>query len=192
MQWLLLLITVVGGSCAFAVLLSWAINHSRWNRDFTKDREQVGIKIAATFGLYGIILGFAVVVAQQTYTDAQDSLRAEAGAANTAVAIAHVLPSAEGQPILESMAAYLTADILGWGTLADSTVSDTGRASLDDVFQQVENLSTAPREAGAQQSLFNSLGEVDSARTVRVLVAPVVVNLSGVMRLVVGVRVWVG
>ena len=171
MLWLLLLITVVGASCGFALLLSWTISHGRWNRDNTSDHEQIGIKIAATFGLYGIILGFAVVVSQQTYTDAQDSLRAEAGAANTVVEIAQVLPSAEGQPILHSLANFLQADISGWDSIIEPSTEDTGRSPMEAVFFQIQKLSASPADSAAQLSLFTSLSEVSSARTIRFLVA---------------------
>ena len=166
-----LLILVVTASCATALFIAWAVGRGRADRITHADDDNVGIKIGAAFGVYGIILGFAVVVAQQSYTDAQYSLRQEAGAAVAAVHVAQALPGGAGQPTLDGLAAYLKADLADWSSLSETALVSTSSSALDDVYVAVQDLSVNPAFSSAQQALFTTLVQIDSGRTNRILVS---------------------
>ena len=170
MVWLLLVLVVAVG-CGIAMLITWIVDHVRNGDESSQDDDPVGIKIGAAFGMYGVIIGFAVIVAQQGYTDAQASLREEAGAVMSALHVAHALPPQSGNPVLDAMRTYLTSEIDDWDTFAQQEIGSRSATSLDGLYGAAQSLGAQPVTLSAQQSLFASLAQIDAGRTDRILVS---------------------
>ena len=144
----------------------------RFRRDHAHevDDDRTGVKIGAAFAVYGVLLGFSVVAAQQTYTDAEYSLRSEMGATMAVLHIAKALPPQEGQPILDSLGNYLRAEIKNWSALSEEEGDSESLRDLRDVFTNVQALSGDRGTSAAQQQLFASLADVDAGRANRLMV----------------------
>jgi hypothetical protein len=170
MVWLLLVLVVAVG-CGVSMLITWAVDHIRHSDDSSPDDDPVGIKIGAAFGMYGVIIGFAVIVAQQGYTDAQASLREEVGAVMSVLHVAHAIPPDVGDPVLDAVRNYLTAEIAGWDTFAQEEIGSRSATSLDGLYEAAQGLGSEPATLSAQQSLFASLSQIDAGRTDRILVS---------------------
>jgi hypothetical protein len=170
MVWLLLALVVAVG-CGVSMLITWVVDRVRVSDESSPDDDPVGIKIGAAFGMYGVIVGFAVIMSQQGYTDAQASLREEVGAVISTIHVAHALPPAVGDPVLDATRNYLASEIAGWDAFTHQDVGSPSAASLDDLYASVQGLGSEPATLSAQQSLFASLAQIDAGRTDRILVS---------------------
>lgn len=168
MSWIQL-IGVVLLACAVTLAIVWLVDRLRGEHGAVSDDDRVGVKIGAAFGVYGIILGFAVVIAQQTYTDAAHSLQNEMGAVVSVVNMAHALPDGQGEPILLATRAYLESEVASWNSVDQQLQVDSPSvAALRRVYEGVQALSINPGDAAAQSAMFQALTQVDSGRMSRI------------------------
>lgn len=137
-----------------------------------EDDERLGIKITAAFTTYAVLLGFAILFAQQSYDDSVDALRSEAAAATTIARIASALPNNSGDLVLESLESYLKADVGAWNDLGSPTATAEGTRHLNAVYAQVMALQTVDGDSfvNAKAALLDSLSELERARIEREVV----------------------
>ena len=162
-------IVVVLASCGVALLIAWIVERVRARSSHKPDDDRVGVKIGAAFAVYGVILGFAVVVAQQSYADSESAVRSEMGAVIATVNIASALPSTQGEPIVQDMRNYLKAEIASWEDLGSSDISTVSTDAIRVAYDDTQGLSSNPGAAAAQAAIFTNLSAVDASRADRVL-----------------------
>ncbi len=170
MSWAILILGI-GVFASLSLILSWAIGKSSRSHALRSDTEQAGVKIAAAFGIYGIILGFAVVVTQQSFMDAEDSLREGSGALRTITRLAETLPADQGQPILDGLRIFLATEIQEWEIRNEPGGAASSAELLQDVYDDVQALSAHPEAAAAQGGMFDALSIVDLGRADRALIS---------------------
>ena len=170
MSWAVLILGI-GAFASFSLALSWAVGRSRRSHALRSDTEQAGVKIAAAFGIYGIILGFAVVVTQQSFMDVEDSLREGSGALRSITRLADTLPADQGQPILGALRIFIATEIQEWETLKEPGGATSSAELLQDVYDNVQSLSIHPESAAAQAGMFDALRIVDLGRADRALIS---------------------
>ncbi len=136
------------------------------------DDERLGIKITAAFTTYAVLLGFAILFAQQSYDDSVDALRSEAAAATTIARIASALPNNTGDLVLESLDSYLKADVGAWNDLGSPAATAEGTRHLNVVYEQVMALQTVEGDSfsNAKAALLDALSELERARIEREVV----------------------
>lgn len=166
---LLQFVIVVAVSCLIALAIAWLVDRVREHNSRTPDDDGVGIKIGAAFAVYGVILGFAVVVAQQSYADSEAAVRSEMGAVISTVNVASALPQQQGAPIIADMRTYLEAEIASWQDLGDADIKTASLAAMRKAYQDTQALSAFPDSAVAEAALYSDLSAVDASRADRVL-----------------------
>lgn len=169
MSSLLEFLLVVLASCLVALAISWIVDRARARRGHTPDDDRVGVKIGAAFAVYGVVLGFAVVVAQQSYADSETAVRSEMGAVISTVNTALALPPEQGTPIVEDMRTYLAAEIATWEELGKAGIATASLTSIRQAYTDTQALSASPDLAAAQAALFANLATVDASRADRIL-----------------------
>lgn len=163
-------LAVVVGAAAMAYVIIRLVDRVRGPQPPKDDDDRTGVKIGAAFGVYGIILGFAVVAAQQSYADAEYALRGEMGAVMSVIHVAQSLPTAQGQPILDNLDHYLNSEISEWSHLSQDDFESPSLQSLRELYANVQDLSVDARAAVPQAQLLTSLAAVDTGRANRMLV----------------------
>ncbi len=136
------------------------------------DDERLGIKITAAFTTYAVLLGFAILFAQQSYDDSVDALRSEAAAATTIARIAVALPENSGAMVLDSLESYLKADVGAWNNLGSPVATAEGTRHLNAVYAQVMALPTSDDSGllNAKAAMLDALSELERARIEREVV----------------------
>jgi hypothetical protein len=162
-------LAVVLASCLIALAIAWIVDRVRERHDHTPDDDRVGVKIGAAFAVYGVILGFAVVVAQQSYADSEAAVRSEMGAVISTVNVASALPPSQGGPIVADMRTYLEAEIASWDALGDAQINSTSLTAIRQAYVDTEALTAAPSAAVPQAAIFANLAAVDAGRADRIL-----------------------
>jgi len=162
-------LVVVLASCLVALAIAWIVDRLRERSSHTPDDDRVGVKIGAAFAVYGVVLGFAVVVAQQSYADSESAVRSEMGAVISTVNLALALPTAQGAPIVTDMRDYLQAEIATWDELGDSDVKTQSTNTIRAAYRDAQALSSDPSAAAAQAAIFTNLAAVDASRANRIL-----------------------
>ena len=156
-------------SCAIALAISWVVDRVRARRAHPPDDDRVGVKIGAAFAVYGVVLGFAVVMAQQSYADSESAVRSEMGAVISTVNTALALPPEQGEPIVADMRSYLEAEIASWGELGQAGMRTPSLAAIRQAYADTQALSAFPDAAVAQAAVFANLSAVDASRADRML-----------------------
>jgi len=163
----LTLVVVIGLVLVVALLVE------RWqSRRPHDDDERLGIKITAAFTTYAVLLGFAILFAQQSYDDSVDALRSEAAAATTIARISAALPNESGAGVIASLESYLKADVGSWNDLGSPAATAEGTRHLNLVYQQVMNLQSEDGGAflNAKAALLDALSDLERARIEREVV----------------------
>jgi len=163
----LTLVVVIGLVVVVALLME------RWqSRRPHDDDERLGIKITAAFTTYAVLLGFAILFAQQSYDDSVDALRSEAAAATTIARISAALPNESGAGVIASLESYLKADVGSWNDLGSPAATAEGTRHLNLVYQQVMNLQSEDGGAflNAKAALLDALSDLERARIEREVV----------------------
>ena len=166
MIWLIVIGGVIAG-CLIAVGVTALVDLVLARKFDDSDDDRAGVKIGAAYAIYGIIIGMAVVSAQGTYDDAQQSLRLEAGTIISSYQIAQALPDEEGKPVLEAFNAYVVADLASWPSLASGDVDLTVPIAMRAVYDAVQSLSAYDDASNAQSTLMSALQTIDQSRANR-------------------------
>lgn len=153
------------------VLVAYLVERVQARRPHDDD-ERLGIKITAAFTTYAVLLGFAILFAQQSYDDSVDALRSEASAATTIARISSALPNDSGALVLASLESYLRADITSWNDLGSPAATSEGTRHLNTVYEQVIALPSM-RDGSfidAKAALLDALSDLEHARIEREVV----------------------
>jgi len=165
----LLVIVVVAGAVALALLGNWLVR--RWlPRDRPWEHNDVaGALLAVVTGLYGLVLAFVIVSMWENYRSAQEAVFSEATALAQVIRDSRGFPETARDPITERVGDYITEVIdHEWSLLAKGKEAPESDARLYALFASVEAFEPAtPSEVTFHTEVAGALNAVVLARRQR-------------------------
>jgi hypothetical protein len=151
-----------------------AIVRSRMGLDRLRTNNEVaGFKFATIGVLYAVLLGFAVIVVWGKFSDAENNVSQEAGAAATIYRIANGIGGEPGTALRESVTAYLKAAISeDWPAMERGNASSIVTRALDDAYAALLRYNPMDRRGAVLLAeALHQLDLVTQARRARLVVA---------------------
>jgi Protein of unknown function (DUF4239) len=137
------------------------------------NNEIAGFKFATVGVIYAVLLGFAVIVVWQKFSDAENDVALEAGAAATIYRLANGIEGAPGAAIHERMTAYLRSAIdEDWPAMKNGHGSNIVTRALSDLYATL--LRYRPTDLAGTAVFSEALHQLDvvtQARRTRVVMA---------------------
>jgi hypothetical protein len=141
----------------------------------TANNEIAGFKYATLGVLYAVLLGFAIVVVWQKFSDAEASVVQEAGAAATIYRLSHGMSETAGAGMRDAVGNYLKLAITDDWPAMDRGVpgaSRLARQALDGIYASLLTSPTAGRGSDPVVSeLLHQLDLMTQARRARLIAA---------------------
>jgi hypothetical protein len=101
----------------------------------TANNEVAGFKFAVVGVLYAVLLAFAIIVVWEKFTDADNIVAREAGAATNVYRLSYGLSDAPARSLRARLSTYLAATVSDdWPAMDDANESSTARLALDAVY----------------------------------------------------------
>lgn len=170
--WLSALVLVGGGSVLAMlgpVLVRWRVGLER----LTTNNEVAGFKFATVGVLYAVLLAFAVVIVWEKFSDAENEVAHEAGAAATLYRLSDGIDAAPGTALRAGLSAYLHAAIArDWPAMEAGGESPEVTQALNQLYAAL--LTYRPHDARGQAVMAESLHQLDTiteARRARLVMA---------------------
>lgn len=141
------------------------------------NNQVAGFKFATVGVLYAVLLGFAVIIAWEKFSDAENAAAEEAGAVATLYRLANGIGGNDGATLKISLTHYAkTAVEDDWPAMERGEVDQTTTRALDGTYAALLRYAPADnRGAKVQAEALRQLDVVTQARRVRLVLA------SGVM-----------
>lgn len=137
------------------------------------NNEVAGFKFASVGVLYAVLLGFAVIVVWGKFSDAENNVALEAGAAATIYRIANGSGGEPGDELREGITGYLKAAITeDWPAMERGKESPITTRALDNVYAGL--LRYNPTDRRGEVLLAEALHQLDlvtQARRARLVVS---------------------
>jgi hypothetical protein len=137
------------------------------------NNEVAGFKFATVGCLYAVMLGFAVVVVWQKFSDAENVVVQEAGAAATIFRLSAGLGGETGQALRKSVKRYIVTVVdKDWPAMEGGTGSDAATRALDDAYLTLQSFQPVDaRESALYAEALHELGILGEARRARLVFA---------------------
>ena len=139
----------------------------------TTNNEVAGFKFATVGVLYAVLLAFVVIVVWEKFSDAEDNVSREAGAAATIYRLVEGIDGEAGTSLRGAMTAYLEAAIDGdWVTMQRGKASPLATHALDRMYAIAVTYKPADaRGAAILSEILRQLSVVTEARRARLVKA---------------------
>lgn len=140
----------------------------------TANNEIAGFKFATVGVLYAVLLAFVIVVVWQKFSDAENDVVQEAGAASTVYRLSRGIGEKAGADIRGAVSNYLKAAIAeDWPAMGRGmTGSETARRALDAVYATLLTSGVAQQAGNPVMSeLLHQLDLMTQARRARLVAA---------------------
>jgi Protein of unknown function (DUF4239) len=172
------LTTLIAGVAPVIVRSRMGLDRLRTNN------EVAGFKFATIGVLYAVLLGFAVIVVWGKFSDAENNVSQEAGAAATIYRIANGIGGESGPTLREAVTGYLKAAISeDWPAMERGNASPIVTHALDDTYAALLRYNPMDRRGDVLMAeALHQLDVVTQARRARLVVASGIV--PGVLWLV--------
>ncbi len=158
------------------------------------NNEVAGFKFATVGVLYAVMLGFAVIVVWEKFSDADNVVAQEAGAAATIYRLAGGIGGQSGKNLRDGVTGYMKLAIAkDWPAMERGSASPDVTHALDDVYAALFEYNPEDRRGAALLSeVLHQLDLVTQARRARLVAASGIV--PGVIWLVLlgGAAVTIG
>jgi uncharacterized protein DUF4239 len=143
----------------------------------SSNNEVAGFQFATVGVLYAVLLAFAVIVVWERFSDVEDSVAREGGAAATLYRLSDGMHREPGPTMRNRLTAYLESAISqDWPALAEGHASPATTRALADVYSAAMTYAPADdREALLMQEILSQLDNLVAARRDRVVKSPGVV-----------------
>jgi len=170
--WLVAL-TLVGASTLVAMIAPVIIRKRVSLDQLRTNNEVAGFKFATVGVIYAVLLGFAVIVVWQKFSEAENDVALEAGAAATIYRLSNGIKGASGTALHESMTAYLRSAISeDWPAMKRGHGSAAVTRALSDLYAEL--LRYEPNDSAGSAVFAEMLHQLDfvtQARRTRVVMA---------------------
>jgi hypothetical protein len=137
------------------------------------NNEVAGFKFATVGVIYAVLLGFAVIVVWEKFSEAENDVALEAGAAATVYRLANGMGGEAGTALRRGMTAYLRVAVADdWPAMKQGRGSATATRALDDLYTAL--LRSGPGAAPATAVFTEALHQLDvltQARRARVVMS---------------------
>jgi hypothetical protein len=137
------------------------------------NNEVAGFKFATVGVIYAVLLGFAVIVVWEKFSDAENDVALEAAASANIFRLAQGIKAEPGVALRDSMSSYLKAAVtLDWPAMKDGRGSPKATSALNDVYSAALRWEpTDSRGAAIFAEVLHQLDLVTQARRARIVVA---------------------
>jgi Protein of unknown function (DUF4239) len=137
------------------------------------NNEVAGFKFATVGVIYAVLLGFAVIVVWEKFSDAENDVALEAGAAATIYRLAGGIKGPSASALREGITAYLEAAIAkDWPAMRNGQGSAVATHALNDVYAALLRYEPDDQRGLAVfAEVLHQLDLVTQARRARVVVA---------------------
>jgi Na+/melibiose symporter-like transporter len=137
------------------------------------NNEVAGFKFATVGVIYAVLLGFAVIVVWQKFSEAENDVALEAGAAATIYRLANGVHGEPGLAIRDGITAYLQAAITDdWPAMKEGKASTAATVALNNAYAAaLEYEPDEKRGTAIFAEVLHQLDQVTQARRARIVVA---------------------
>ena len=163
----LLLIAVVVAIVGVVLVLVWVIRRVVPSVAEGFDAEVASQMLGVVAALFGLLLGFIIVISYQNYGDTQSSVSGEADALAAIVRDSESFPQAEGDEVRRAVGAYVRIVVdEEWSRMQDGDDSERAWAAVDDVYAALQAVepSSARAEAFFEDAVRQLNAALDSRR----------------------------
>jgi hypothetical protein len=141
----------------------------------TANNQIAGFKYAALGVLYAVLLGFAIIVVWQKFSDAEADVVQEAGAATTIYRLSQGMGEKPGAALRGAVSVYLKAAIADDWPAMDHGIAGASRSARQDLDAIYVTLLTAdmtgPASSPVMSELLHQLDLMTQARRSRLIAA---------------------
>jgi Protein of unknown function (DUF4239) len=136
------------------------------------NNEVAGFKFAVVGVLYAVLLAFAIIVVWEKFTDADNIVAREAGAATNVYRLSYGMAEAPATSLRAKLGAYLAATISDdWPAMEHANESSSARRALDAVYGSVLVSLNAQGSSALVAEVLHQLDEITQARRARIVAA---------------------
>jgi hypothetical protein len=137
------------------------------------NNEVAGFKFATVGVLYAVLLGFAVIVVWEKFSDAENQVAQEAGASATIYRLSNGIEGPSGPALRIALTGYLRMAVAkDWPAMEHGKASVEVTRALDNVYAAALNIHPADRrESVLMGEVLHQLDLVGQARRVRLVLA---------------------
>jgi hypothetical protein len=170
--WLLALVLV--GMTSLIAMVGPIIVRQRLSLEHLRTNNEVaGFKFATVGVIYAVLLGFAVIVVWEKFSEAENDVALEAGAASTIYRLANGIPGEPGSAIRAGITAYLHAAIAeDWPAMKSGKGSAVVTLALNDAYAALLRYEPDEKRGTAIfAEVLHQLDLVTQARRARIVVA---------------------
>lgn len=138
-----------------------------------KNNEVAGFKFAVVGVLYAVLLAFAIIVVWQRFSDAENNVATEAGAAANIYRLSQGINGQPGITLRGALTNYLRVVISeGWPLMERGSPSTSAREALDGVYKAVLTLeSPEQRNTALVSEILRQLDTITQMRRARLSAA---------------------
>jgi hypothetical protein len=134
----------------------------------TANNEVAGFKFAVVGVLYAVLLAFAIIVVWEKFTDADNIVAREAGAATNVYRLSYGVAEAPATSLRARLSDYLAATISDdWPAMEHANESSSARRALDAVYGSVLVSLSAQSHSALVAEILHQLDEITQARRAR-------------------------
>jgi hypothetical protein len=166
-------LVLVGLPTAIAMICTIMIRRRLSLERLRSNNEVAGFKFATIGVLFAVLLGFAVIVVWEKFSDAENTVALEAGAAATIYRLAGGIPEESGQALRAGIAAYLRSAMdYDWPAMERGKGSAETNRALNALYATV--LSYQPPDSRGTALLTEALQQLNTltqARRARIVLA---------------------
>jgi Protein of unknown function (DUF4239) len=141
----------------------------------TTNNEIAGFKFATVGVLYAVLIGFAIIIVWQKFSDAETDTAAEAGGATAIYRLSRGLDQQSAAALREALSNYITAAInRDWPAMARHATNEysSARLALDTIYSTLlSSQPSAPRDAMVLPEILRQLDAITQARRARLIAA---------------------
>lgn len=137
------------------------------------NNEVAGFKFATVGVLYAVLLAFAVIVVWEKFSDSENQVAQEAGAAATIYRLAEGIEGGSGKALHEKLNDYLDVAINeDWPAMARGRGSPKATQALNDLYKSMLQFSpVTARDSDLMTEILHQLDLLTQARRARLVAA---------------------
>ena len=136
------------------------------------NNEVAGFKFAVVGVLYAVLLAFAIIVVWERFTDADNIVAREAGAATNVYRLSYGMAEAPATSLRARLSDYLAATISDdWPAMEHANESASARRALDAVYGSILVSLSAQSDSALVAETLHQLDEITQARRSRIAAA---------------------
>jgi hypothetical protein len=137
------------------------------------NNEVAGFKFSVVGVLYAVLLAFAIIVVWEKFTEADNIVAREAGAATNVYRLSYGMAAAPATSLRARLSAYLAATVSDdWPAMEQANESRSARLALDAVYGSVlVSLGSEGRDSALTGEILRELDTITQERRARIAAA---------------------